>query len=63
MLSIFTWTMVFFQSTNHDWLKLVMTAGLVNMHIDRSIANLELLIQSEYPTGWIQIRVHTVCKG
>ena len=28
------------QSSTNDWLKPVMTTGLVNMHIDRSIANL-----------------------
>ena len=28
------------QSTSNDRLKSVMTTGLVNMHIDRSIANL-----------------------
>ena len=39
MLSIFTSAM-FFQSTSNDWLKPGMTTGLVNMHIDRSIANL-----------------------
>ena len=43
MLSIFTSTMVFsidHQSTSNDRLKPVMTTGLVNMHIDRSIAHL-----------------------
>ena len=30
------------QSTSNDRLKPVMTTGLVNMHIDRSIANLGL---------------------
>ena len=42
MLSIFTSTMDFLidQSTSNDRLKPVMTTGLVNMHIDRSIANL-----------------------
>ena len=30
------------QSTSNDRLKPVMTTGLVNMHIDRSIANLDL---------------------
>ena len=46
MPSIFTSTMFFFnrpidhQSTSNDRLKPVMTAGLVNMLIDRSIANL-----------------------
>ena len=45
MLSIFTSTMFFSidQSTSNDWLKPVMTTGLVNMHIDRSIANLGTL--------------------
>ena len=28
------------QSSTNDWLKPVMTTGLVNMHIDQSIANL-----------------------
>ena len=32
------------QSTSNDWLKPVMTTGLVNMHIDRSIANLAFLM-------------------
>ena len=44
MLSI-TSTMFFsidHQSTSNDRLKPVMTTGLVNMHIDRSIANLAL---------------------
>ena len=46
MPSIFTSTQVFFnrpidhQSTSNDRLKPVMTTGLVNMHNDRSIANL-----------------------
>ena len=45
MPSIFTSTKFFqlpidHQSTSNDRLKPVMTAGLVNMHIDRSIANL-----------------------
>ena len=45
MPSIFTSTKVFnrsidHQSTSNDRLKPVMTTGLVNMHIDRSIANL-----------------------
>ena len=43
MLSIFTPTMFFsidHQSTSNDRLKPVMTTGLANMHIDRSIANL-----------------------
>ena len=49
MPSIFTSTKVFnrpidHQSTSNDRLKPVMTTGLVNMHIDRSIANLV-----EYP--------------
>ena len=41
MLKI-TSTMIFSndQSTNNDRLKPVMTTGLVNMHINRSIANL-----------------------
>ena len=34
------------QSTSNDWLKPVMTTGLVNMHIDRSIANLAQFVQS-----------------
>ena len=34
---------VFFQSTSNDRLKPVMTAGLVNMHIERSIDNLGLI--------------------
>ena len=37
MLSIFTSTMFFFQSTSNDRLKPVMTTGLVNMHNDRSV--------------------------
>ena len=43
MLSIFTSTMVLSmdQSTSNDRLKPVMTASLVNMHIDRSIADLD----------------------
>ena len=47
MPSIFTSTKFFFnrpidhQSTSNDRLKPVMTTGLVNMHIDRSIANLD----------------------
>ena len=46
MLGIFTSTMFFFnrpidhQLTSNDRLKPVMTTGLVNMHIDQSIANL-----------------------
>ena len=43
MLSILTSAMFFsidHQSTSNDRLKPVMTTGLVNMHIDRSIANL-----------------------
>ena len=42
MPKIFTSTMIFSndQSTSNDRLKPVMTTGLVNMHIDRSIANL-----------------------
>ena len=46
MLSIFTSTMFIFnrpidhQSTSNDWLKPVMSTGLVNMHIDWSIANI-----------------------
>ena len=42
MLSIFTSTMIFSidQLTSNDRLKPVMTTGLVNMHIDRSIASL-----------------------
>ena len=43
MLSIFISTMFFsidHQSTSNDRLKPVLTTGLVNMHIDRSIANL-----------------------
>ena len=45
MLSIFTSTMFFsidHQSTSNDRLKPVMTTGLVNMRIDRSIANLDV---------------------
>ena len=47
MPSIFTSTKVFnrpidHQSTSNDRLKPVMTTGLVNMHINRSIANLEI---------------------
>ena len=46
MPSIFTSTKVFnrpidHQSTSNDRLKPVMTTGLVNMHIDRLIANLD----------------------
>ena len=46
MPSIFTSTKFFnqpidHQSTSNDRLKPVMTTGLVNMHIDRSIANLD----------------------
>ena len=39
---------VFFLSTTNrpDWLKPGMTTGLVNMHIDRSIANLARFVQS-----------------
>ena len=45
MPSIFTSTKFFnqpidHQSTSNDRLKPVMTSGLVNMHIDQSIANL-----------------------
>ena len=44
MLRIFTLTIfnrpIDHQSTSIDRLKPVMTTGLVNMHIDRSIANL-----------------------
>ena len=46
MPSVFTSTKFFLnrpidhQSTSNDRLKPVMTTGLVNMHIDRSIANL-----------------------
>ena len=43
MLNFFTSTMFFsvdHQSTSNDRLKPVMTAGLVNKHIGRSIANL-----------------------
>ena len=53
MPSIFTWTKFFFnppidhQLTSNDRLKPVMTTGLVNMHIDRSIANL-----GELPFKW-----------
>ena len=48
MPSIFTWTRFFdrpidHQSTSNDRLKPVMTTGLVNMHIDRSIANLAVM--------------------
>ena len=41
MLSFFELTMVISidQSTTNDRLKPVLTAGLVNTHIDRSIAN------------------------
>ena len=53
MPSVFTSTHFFnrpidHQSTSNDWLKPVMTTGLVNMHIDRLIAN---------PVGeqWIQM--------
>ena len=49
MLSIFTSTMIFsinHQLTGNDQLKPVMTTGLVNMHIDRSIANLARFVQS-----------------
>ena len=42
------------QWTSIDWLKPVMTAGLVNMHIDRSIANLDC-----YPRSSL-IWVHNV---
>ena len=34
------------QSTSNDGLKPVMTTGLVNMHIDGSIANLARFVQS-----------------
>ena len=34
------------QSTSNDRLKPVMTTGLVNMHIDQSIANLARFVQS-----------------
>ena len=34
------------QSTSNDRLKPVMTTGLVNMHIDWSIANLARFVQS-----------------
>ena len=40
MLSIFT-SIMYFQSTSNDQLEPVMTAGLVNMHIDWSIANFD----------------------
>ena len=46
MLGIFTSTMFFsidHQSTSNDRLKPVMTTGLVNMHIDRSIETLKVL--------------------
>ena len=49
MPSIFTPTKFFFnrpinhQSTSNDRLKPVMTTGLVNMHADRSIANLAIM--------------------
>ena len=33
------------QSTSNDPLKPVLTTGLVNMHIDRSIANLGIYVQ------------------
>ena len=47
MLNIFTSTFFFNrpvdnQSTSNDLLKPVMIAGLVNMHNDRSIANLDV---------------------
>ena len=34
------------QSTSNDRLKPVMTTGLANMHIDRSIANLAWFVES-----------------
>ena len=37
---------IYHQSTSNDRLKPVMTTGLVNMHIDRSIANLAQFVQS-----------------
>ena len=51
MPSVFTSTKFFnrpidHQSTSNDRLKPVMTTGLVNMHIDRSIANLAFFVFS-----------------
>ena len=49
MLSIFTSTLIFsidHQLTSNDRLNPVMTTGLVNMHIDRLIANLARFVQS-----------------
>ena len=46
------------QSTSNDRLKPVMTTGLVNMHIDRSIANLELMSPKHIFNGKTAILLH-----
>ena len=56
------------QSTSNDRLKPVMTAGLVNMHIDRSIANLvhdafgkQVHVCHMYPQCSNQIGQYVIC--
>ena len=65
MLSIFTSTMIFsidHQSTSNDWLKPVMSTGLVNMHIDRSIANLARFVQSS-KSSFVLIHINVLIRS
>ena len=65
MLSIFTLTMFFsidHQSTSNDWLKPVMTTGLVNMHIDWSIANLAQFVQST-KSSFVLIHINVLTRS
>ena len=65
MLSIFTSPMIFsidHQSTSNDWLKPVMTIGLVNMHIDRSIASLARFVQSSQ-SSFVLIHINVLIRS